>query len=35
MTCEQYTQAYEKSGFYADPRTRAAIANWHWAGETY
>ncbi len=30
MTCEQYTQAYEKSDFYADPRTRAAIANWHW-----
>ncbi len=30
MTCEQYTQTYEKSAFYPDPRTRAAIANWHW-----
>jgi hypothetical protein len=30
MTCEQYTQAYEKSAFYSDPRTRAAVANWHW-----
>ncbi len=30
MTCEQYTQTYEKSSFYPDPKTRAAIANWHW-----
>jgi hypothetical protein len=30
MTCEQYTRAYEESDFYPDPRTRTAIANWHW-----
>jgi len=30
MSCERYTQIYEKSDFYANPKTRAAIANWHW-----
>lgn len=31
MTCEQYTETYERSGFTADPKLRAAIAHWHWA----
>jgi len=30
MSCKEYTQQYEKSDFFADPKTRAAIANWHW-----
>ena len=29
MTCEEYTRIYEKSDFYADPKHRAALANWH------
>jgi hypothetical protein len=30
MTCEEFTRLYEKSDFYPNPKTRAAIANWHW-----
>jgi hypothetical protein len=30
MTCEEYTRLYEKSDFFSDPKTRAAVANWHW-----
>jgi hypothetical protein len=30
MTCEEFTRLYEQSDFYSNPKTRAAIANWHW-----
>jgi hypothetical protein len=30
LGCFEYTNLYENSNFYPDPKTRTALANWHW-----
>jgi hypothetical protein len=30
LGCFEYSNLYENSNFYPDPKTRTALANWHW-----